>query len=237
MGTSLFQELRESAPNLSVGIMSAPLFRLEESVNVLSDGGAAILHFDIMDGRFCPMLTAGPFFVRGVATKLVKEVHLMVEDPLPLIAQFAGAGADIIVLHAESSGHIHRALQHIGEQKNVNDPSRAILKGIALNPGTPLAALEPFLDMVDIVTLLAVNPGFSGQSFVESSTRRFAGIKAMTDGLAKKPLLEIDGGITAGNIGDAAAMGPHIIVTGSAVFEGGKTKENLSAMQQRIGKG
>jgi ribulose-phosphate 3-epimerase len=217
--------------------MSAPLLRLEESIRVLSGCGATILHFDVMDGRFCPMLTAGPFFVKGIATKLVKEVHLMVEDPLPFISQFAAAGADIITVHAESSGHIHRVLQHIGEQKNANDPSRGILKGIAVNPGTSLAVLEPFLDIADIVTLLAVNPGFSGQRFIESATGRFAGIKAMTDGLAKKPLLEIDGGITAGNIGDAAAMEPHIIVTGSAVFEGGKTGENMSAMQKIIGKG
>jgi ribulose-phosphate 3-epimerase len=237
MDTPFTLELRKTAPHLSVGIMSAPLLRLEESVRVLSEGGARLLHFDVMDGRFCPMLTAGPFFVRGVATKLIKEVHLMVEDPLPLIGQFVSAGADIITLHVESKGHVHRALQCIGEQKNVNDPARTVLKGIAVNPGTPVSALEPFIDMADIIVLLAVNPGFSGQGFIESTGRRFREVKAIAGAVERKPLLEIDGGITASNIGSTALLGPHIIVTGSAVFEGGKTKENLSCMRKSLGKG
>jgi ribulose-phosphate 3-epimerase len=232
MSGSLFNELKKSSPLLSVGVMSADLMRLPESVAALEDHGVRLLHFDVMDGRFCPYLTAGALFVKGIRTTLLKDVHLMVEDPLRHIPEFAAAGADLITVHAEAGRYVHRALQVIAEQT-----SRPVLRGIALNPGTPLAVLEPLLDEADIVFLLAVNPGFPKQRFTEATCRRFEALKAMAASLSRKPLLGIDGGITKDTIGAAAALGPDIIVTGSAVFDGGNIAENLAFMRQKLRKG
>jgi len=234
MTTSFFNELKKSSPLLSVGIMSADLMRLDESVQTLRACGAKLLHFDVMDGCFCPQLTAGSFFVKGIKTTLLKDVHLLVEDPVRLITDFATAGADIITVHVDSGRHVHRALQLIAEQKNANDPGRGILRGIALNPGTPLAAVEPMLDEADIVFLVAVNPGFPKQRFIEATVGRFHQLKNMTEALPQKPMLGIDGGITRDNIGMAGRLGADIIVTGSAVFEGGRIKENFASMQQSL---
>ena len=234
MITPLLDELRKSSPLLSVGIMSADLMRLREQLAVLSECGVRLLHFDIMDGCFCPQLTAGPFFVKGIKTKALKDVHLMVENPVPFIPEFAAAGADLITVHAESGRHVHRALQLIAEQKNANAPDRPIFRGIAINPGTPLTALEPFLYETDMVFLVAVNPGFPKQRFIDATNERCRSLKSMLASARKNPLIGIDGGITRENIGAVSALGPDIIVTGSAVFEGGRIKENLESMQQRI---
>ena len=233
----LSNELKKSAPLLSVGIMSADLMHLDECVKVLAMSGAKLLHFDIMDGCFCPQLTAGPFFVKGIkCAALYKDVHLLVENPLPLIPDIAAAGADIITVHLESDRHIHRALQLIAEQKNVTDPNRGILRGIALNPGTPIASVEPLLSEADIVFLVAINPGFPKQHFIETTVTRFRQLKNMVKTLPKKPLLGIDGGITRENIGRVAALGADIIVTGSAIFEGNKIQENFEGMMRSINK-
>ena len=231
----LSQEIRKSAPVLSVGIMSADLMRLDESVTTLTSCGAKLLHFDVMDGCFCPQLTAGPFFVKGIkAAGLLKDVHLLVENPLPLIPDFAAAGADIITVHAESGRHVRRALQLIAEQKNANDPHRGILRGIALNPGTPLEAAEPLLDEADIVFLVAVNPGFPKQRFIEATAGRFNLLKTMTGKLPDRPLLGIDGGITRDTIAMVSPLGADIIVSGSAVFEGGRIQENFDLLMNGI---
>lgn len=230
-------QIRKHTPLLSVGLISADLMNLADAEATLSNAGVTLLHFDVMDGRFCPQLTVGPSFVKGIRTSCYKDVHLMVEDPLPMIPVFAAAGADIITVHVESGRHIHRALQIIAGQTNVNDSSRGILRGIALNPGTPVALVEPFFDTVDIVFVLAVNPGFPDQSFLESTTRRISLLKEMTAPFDHPPLLGIDGGITAATIGKALSCGADIIVSGSAVFKDGDIRKNLelltSTMTQR----
>lgn len=233
---SLFNEIKKSSPLLSVGIMSADLMRLDESVKTLSGCGAKLLHFDVMDGRFCPQLTAGPFFVKGIKSALLKDVHLLVENPLPLIPDFAAAGADIITVHTESGRSVRRVLQIIAEQKNANDPARGILRGLALNPGTPLEAVVPLLDEADIVFLVAVEPGFPGQRFSPAAAGRFKQLEAMTGALPVKPLLSIDGGITRDNIGMVGSLGADIIVTGSAVFEGNRIKDNFEFMRGSMNK-
>jgi ribulose-phosphate 3-epimerase len=237
MTASLREFIVASAPVISAGVMSADLMRLGEQVETLSQCGVSMLHFDIMDGCFCPHLSAGPFFVKGIRTTLYKDVHLMVADPLPYIQEFAEAGADLITVHAESGRHVYRALQCIGEQKNAADPSRGILRGLAINPGTPLAAIEPFFDEIDAIFLVAVNPGFPRQRFIDATGRAFTSLKKTIAGLARPPFLGIDGGITRENIGMAASLGPQIIVTGSAVFEGGKIRENLAIIRRTMGKG
>jgi ribulose-phosphate 3-epimerase len=237
MTASLREFIVASAPVISAGIMSADLMRLGEQAETLSQCGITMLHFDVMDGCFCPQLTAGPFFVKGFGTKLYKDVHLMVADPLPLIPEFAAAGADIITVHAESGRHVHRALQCIAEQKNAGDPARGILRGIAINPGTPLMAIEPFFDEIDALFLVAVNPGFPRQRFIEATGRAFVTLKKTVAFLPRPPLLGIDGGITRENIARTASLGPQIIVTGSAVFEGGKIRENLDTIRRNLSKG
>jgi ribulose-phosphate 3-epimerase len=234
MTTNIFNELKKNAPQLSVGIMSADLMRLDESVKTLAACGARLLHFDVMDGRFCPQLTAGPFLVKGIKTSLFKDVHLLVENPLQLIPEFAAAGADILTIHVESGRHARRALQLIAESKNANDPNRGILRGIALNPGTPLKAAVPLLDEADIVFLVAVEPGFPKQRFAEATAARLSRLRAMTEPLPTKPLLGLDGGITRDNIGMVGSLKADIIVTGSAVFEGGRIQENFNVMTRSI---
>ena len=227
MESPLKAHLRQAAPLLSVGIMSADLMHLAEAEHTLEACGAALLHFDIMDGAFCPLLTAGPFFVRGIVSRLYKDVHLMVNDPVALIPEFAKAGADIITVHAESGRYVHQALRMIAELKNANDQNRGILRGIALNPGTPLDVLDPLLDEADIVCLLAVNPGYPG-SFIRSTLRRFEEVRRIVAGRSDRPLLCIDGGITAETVAEAASVNPDLIVSGSAVFKNGAAAANFT---------
>ena len=217
--------------------MSADLMRLGEQVSLLAECGAKFLHFDVMDGRFCPALTAGSFFVKGIKTPLWKDVHLMVEEPCALIPEFAAAGADLITVHVESGRHLHRALQFIGEQANVNDPARGILRGVALNPGTPLYSLGAVLDEVDAIFLVAVNPGFPKQRFIEGTSRKFQALKSMVGVSSHEILLGIDGGVTRENIGPIASWGAQVIVAGSAVFEGNRIRENFDTMLRQIRKG
>jgi ribulose-phosphate 3-epimerase len=234
MTTSFFNDLKKSAPLLSVGIMSADLMHLDESIRTLEACGTKLLHFDVMDGHFCPQLTAGPFFVKGIKTALYKDVHLLVENPLPLIPDFAAAGADIITVHAEAGRCVRRALQCIAEQKNVNAPDRGILRGIAVNPGTPLEALGPLLDEADIVFLVAVEPGFPKQRFAGTTAGRLGKLKEIAGTMSPRLLFGIDGGITRDNIGMVGSLGADIMVTGSAVFEGNKIKENYALMNRAI---
>ncbi|MBN1577498.1 MAG: ribulose-phosphate 3-epimerase [Chitinispirillaceae bacterium] len=236
MTEGLKSALKTRAPLLSVGIVSADLMHLADAEAECAACGTMLFHFDVMDGGFCPRLTVGPFFVKGIATRHYKDVHLMVNDPLALIPDFAKAGADIITVHVESGRHVHRALRMIGEQKNANDPSRGILRGIALNPGTPVASIAPLIDETDIVCLLAVNPGFPG-GFIESTVRRFGELKRLIAGMADPPLGCIDGGITADTIGKAAAAGPEIIVSGGAVFKNGAVRGNLDVLNRLMHEG
>lgn len=228
--------IRTSCPVLSVGLLSANLMHLGDAVTTLENCGAQMLHFDVADGRFCPLFTAGSFFVKGSATRLFKDVHLMVQDPLPVIPDFAAAGADAITVHAESRGNIHRALQLIGEQKNARNPERGILRGIAVLPGTPLAFVEPLLPEADLVFLIAVNPGYPNQKFTEATADRFRKLRAMAGTGPDAPLLAIDGGITADTIGKAASLDPALLVSGSAVFENGLIAENFKRLSDGAGR-
>lgn len=233
---SLIGTIKKSAPVLSVGLLSADLMQLGDAVATLENCGAQMLHFDVADGCFCPLFTAGAFFVKGTRTRLFKDVHLMVQDPLPVIPEFAAAGADAITVQVESGGNIHRALQLIGEQKNVRDPDRGILRGIALLPGTPLSMAEPLLPEADLVFLIAVNPGFPKQHFIEATADRFRTLRAMAGTGPYAPLLAIDGGITSGTIEAAASLNPALLVSGSAVFENGRIAENFERLTDLAGR-
>jgi ribulose-phosphate 3-epimerase len=230
MNTTINRIIRDKAPVMSVGALSANLMNLAADIALLEQCGVNLLHFDVMDGHFVPQLTAGPSFVNAVKTKMIKDIHLMIENPQQTIAHYAAAGADIITVHAESCVHARYALQLIAAQKNANDPARGIGRGIAINPGTPLSVLDPLLDEADIVTLVAVNPGFPGQKLYPDTGRRAEQVRLSIAQTGRDILLCIDGGVTKENMKDVARMKPDIVVSGSAVFEGNAVAENLNAM-------
>lgn len=230
----LIQQLRILCPTVSVGILTANWMNLESELRQIEQAGVRLLHFDVMDGRFCPMLTLGPPLIKAIKTSLLKDIHLMIEDPLSHLDAFVSAGADMVTVHVESCRHPHRVLQALGKMANANAPERGLLRGIALNPGTPLEVVDPLLDEVDMVFLLAVNPGWSGQSFIPSTTRRMAALLDIIRQRKKDILVGLDGGITPKNIDEVSRIGADIIVTGSAVFDGKAAAQNAGFMLNAI---
>jgi len=222
--------LAEICPTISVGMLTADLLSLGSELKTLEQTDVELLHVDVMDGCFCPMMTIGPPLIKAMKTSLLKDVHLMIQDPLEKVEDYVAAGADMITVHAESCVHIHRVLQQLARLENANDPDRGLLAGVALNPGTPLEILDPLLDDVDMVFLLAINPGWGGQKFLASIPRRIEKLKEMTARASKKIFVGLDGGITKNNIADVAKLGVDIVVTGSAVFDGKAPVENAKFM-------
>lgn len=224
---ALVDQLRKSCPQVSVGVLTADWMSLGSQLQLLESAGVRLLHFDVMDGCFCPMLTMGAPVVAGLKTSLLKYVHLMIEEPLSKLESFVAAGADIVTVHIESTRHVHRALQSLGKMKNANDESKGIVRGVALNPGTPLEALDPLLDDLEMIVLLAVNPGWCGQKFIPSTWERLQRLKQK---VGDQVLICVDGGITRENVAEAARRGADIIVTGSAVFDERFPSENARYM-------
>ena len=159
-----------------------------------------------MDGCFTPMMTVGPPFIKALKTKLLKDVHLMVENPLEKVDSYVEAGADVITVHVESTRYVHRVLQKLGGMTNTNDPERKLVRGIALNPGTPLSVLEPLLEEVEMIMLLAINPGWKGQSFLVSTFSRMEKTRELIAQSGREILLCVDGGITRDNIGQMVGV-------------------------------
>ncbi|MGD0922951.1 MAG: ribulose-phosphate 3-epimerase [Terriglobia bacterium] len=226
--------LRASCPTVSVGILTADLLALGSELALLERTGVKLVHIDVMDGCFCPVMTVGPPFIKAVKTPLLKDVHLMIADPLEKIADYVAAGADIITFHPEGCAHPHRVLQQMRNMTNANDPARGLVRGVALNPGTPLEVLKPLLDELDLVLLLAVNPGWGGQKFTPSTFDRIARVRQMTADARREILLMVDGGITRANTTEVARTGVDIIVTGSAVFDGKAAEENARFMMEAV---
>ena len=228
------QSLKQLSPTLSVGIITADLLSLGSELSLLERSGVKLVHIDVMDGCFCPMMTVGPPFIKAVKTPLLKDVHLMIADPLEKIADYVAAGADIITFHPEGCTHPHRVLQQMRNMTNANDPARGLLRGVSLNPGTPLQVLEPLLGELELILLLAVNPGWGGQKFIPSTFDRIARAKQLIAASGREILLAVDGGITRSNIAEVARTGVDIIVTGSAVFDGKAAEENARSMLEAV---
>ena len=226
--------LRGSCPTLSVGILTADLLALGSELSLLERAGVKLVHIDVMDGCFCPMMTVGPPFIKALKTPVLKDAHLMIVEPLEKVAEYAAARADIITIHPEACRHPYRVLQQMRSLVNANDPARGIVRGAALNPGTPLETLDPLLDELELVLLLAVNPGWGGQKFTPSTFQRIANVKKMIAGSGREILLGVDGGITRANVAEVAKTGVDLIVTGSAVFDGKATEENAKFMLEAI---
>ncbi len=229
-GKLLLEQIRKASPLISVGVLTADLMSLGSELKLMDTAGVKLLHVDVMDGCFCPMMTVGAGFIKGLKTPLLKDIHLMIEEPLEKIESYVAAGADMITVHVESCRHIHRVLQKLREFTNTNDPDRGILRGVALNPGTPLEVITPLIDELEMVFLLAVNPGWSGQKFIPSTQGRLSCLRQMLSDAKKDILVGVDGGITRDNIADVARMDVDIIVTGSAVFDGKTPLENARFM-------
>ncbi|MEE2822174.1 MAG: ribulose-phosphate 3-epimerase [Acidobacteriota bacterium] len=231
---SAFEFLRSIIPTISVGVNAADVMQLDSELALLEQTDVELAHFDVMDGCFTPMMTVGAPFIKSVRTLLLKDVHLMIEEPLEKVDAYVAAGADIITVHAESSIHLHRVFQKLGGMQNVNDPARGLIRGIALNPGTPLNVIDPLLDEVELVMLLGINPGWGGQLFIPSTFSRVAELRKMIAAREKDVLICVDGGITKTNISDMAGVDIDVVVTGSAVYDGKDPVENARFMIERL---
>jgi len=229
-----FATLAAATPTLSVGVLTADLLSLGSELTLLEDAGVAVAHVDVMDGCFCPMMTVGPPFVKALRTRLLKDVHLMIDEPLTKVGDYVAAGADIVTVHVEASRHVHRVLQQLGGMTNANDAARGIVRGVALNPGTPVEAIEPVLDEIELVLVLAVNPGWGGQRFISATFDRLARAKEIVGRSGRRILVGVDGGITKQNVAEVARAGADLIVTGSAVFDGKAAAENARFMLDAV---
>ena len=215
------------SPVIAPSILSADFARLGEEIAACENAGADWIHVDVMDGHFVPNMTLGPLVVEACrrSTKLPLDVHLMIESPERYIPDFANAGADIITVHQEACAHLHRVVELIK-----NQGKRA---GVAINPATPIGTLEDILPYIDLVLVLSVNPGFGGQSFIETTIAKLAAMRKIIDarGLSSRIEIEVDGGINAEIAPRVVAVGAQVLVAGSAVFN---TKTSVAQAIQRL---
>jgi ribulose-phosphate 3-epimerase len=212
---------------IAPSILAADFSKLGEEVRAAEAAGADMIHVDVMDGHFVPNISIGPSVVKAIRphSKLPYDVHLMISPVDPYIQQFRDAGADIITVHPEAGPHVHRTLQAV--------KATGARAGVSLNPGTPAEAVDPIIDLVDLILVMSVNPGFGGQSFIESALPKIETLRRKIDATGRDIILEVDGGVNAKTAPRVIAAGATALVAGTAVYGGDPRQyaDNISRLR------
>jgi ribulose-phosphate 3-epimerase len=216
---------------IAPSILSADFLRLGEEIRAAEAAGADWIHIDVMDGAFVPNITIGPFVVEAArrATRLPLDVHLMIDRPERYVPEFCKAGADYLVVHAEATVHLHRTVQQIREC--------GARPGVSLNPATPLSAIEYVLGDLDLVLLMSVNPGFSGQGYIPAVTGKIEALRGMVRERGLSTIIEVDGGVKPSNVAMVAGAGADVVVMGSAFYGAPDYAEVVETVRRETARG